>query len=57
MKQYGCLDLWDLIIDHYCDPKEKQILSDMPEDEYADLEFVFDDMIMQIEEKIKENRK
>lgn len=54
MKQRGTSDLWDIIIEKYCSKEEREIINSISEEEYSDLEFSFDDMLLEIKNKIKE---
>ena len=48
MRDIGCSDLWDVIIEKYCDKEERKILSELPEDEYDNIESIFSDLICEI---------
>ena len=54
MKERGTSDLWDNIIEIYCSKEERGLLGLLSDEDYADLEFAFDDMLLEIENKIKE---
>ena len=50
MKEAGCSDLWDIIIDRYCTKEEKDILHKL--NEYDDIEFTFGEVLQEIKKKI-----
>lgn len=56
MKETGCSDLWDKIIDDYCDKDEKSILSQIPQSEFEELEEKFHELLDDIEKSINKNR-
>ena len=53
MKKSGASDLWDVIIERYCSKEERKLINEMSEDDYSDLVFAFDDMLLEIENRIK----
>ena len=53
MKKRGASDLWDVIIERYCSKEERKLINEMSEDDYSDLVFAFDDMLLEIENRIK----
>ena len=53
MKERGASDLWDVIIERYCSKEERKLINEMSEDDYSDLVFAFDDMLLEIENRIK----
>jgi hypothetical protein len=54
MKEKGISDFWDNIIEIYCSKEERGLLGLLSDEDYEDLEFAFDDMLLEIENKIKE---
>jgi len=54
MKEIGPSDLWDIIIERYCSKEEKELIKSMTDDDYSDLESSFDDMLLEIENRIIE---
>jgi hypothetical protein len=53
MREIGCSDLWDLIIDRYCTKDEKEKLSKLTDNEYEELEGYYYDLIEEIKKVIK----
>ena len=48
----GASDLWDLIIDKYCNSEEKKKLMDLPEEEYKKLEYDYVTLLHKIRFRI-----
>ena len=44
--------VWDVVINSVCNSEEKQIMSNIPEHEYHDIECAYGDLLDEIKNKI-----